>query len=342
MDKGIQRPAVRTIAGRLRFWNALPAIRPALKLASNYFHAWSFIRVKDAPLRARIAFLLRSSRIFFFYREHIELSASNVYANYVVPTGTYDLFPHLSRRYYLSKDLNLRQRVQCLLFHCRYEEVSFDAAYKQQVYSEGGLILWEKIVDGTTFKIRLVLADRYAAEGDLSVSLTVDNERLHSVSFSWVTGELAGGAPAGIFISANQGRWRKDHEYHDKFNTVFPQNSPNFACYAALQGVAQAVGATEMRAVSSRRQVCHEPDDVRNFDNAYESFWETVGGAAQASGDYVLPVPQPMKPLSEVAAKHRKRAANRRATLNEISEGATRAVAAHFHGLPLQRDATLI
>jgi uncharacterized protein VirK/YbjX len=292
--------------------------------------------MNDAPLRARIGFLLRSSRIFFFYRQHIELCSVNVYANYLVPTGSYDVFPHLSRRHYLSKDLDLRQRVQCLLFHCKYEDASFDACYKQQVYFEGGLLLWEKIVDGTTFRIRLVLADRYAAEGDLSVSLTVDDERLHSVSFSWVTGELAGGAPVGIFIAANQGRWRKDHEYHDKFNAAFPQNSPNFACYAALQGVAQAVGASEMRAVSSRRQVCHDPGEIRNFDNAYESFWETVGGRAEASGDYVLPVPQPMKPLSEVAAKHRKRAANRRATLTEINEGAARAVAAHFHGAALR------
>jgi uncharacterized protein VirK/YbjX len=337
MDKGMQRPAVRNIAERLRCRSAQSAIRPALRVLSHYCRVWSFVKDKDVPLRVRIAFLLRSSRFFLFYRDHIRLCGSDVYANYLVPSGTYDLFPHLSRRYYLSKDLGLRERVQCMLFHFRHEEASFNAGYKQQVYSEGGMVLWEKIVDGASFKIRLTLADRYAAEGDLSVSLTVDGERLHSISFSWVTGNLAGGAPVGIFIAANQGRWRKDHEYHDKFNAAFPQNAPNFFCYAALQGLAHAVGAPEMRAVSSRLQVCYVSEDIKHFDNAYESFWETVGGIAEPSGGYILPVPQPVKPLSEVPAKHRKRAANRRAMLNEISEGALRVVAAHFRGVPLQR-----
>jgi hypothetical protein len=60
-----------------------------------------------------------------------------------------------------------------------------------------------------------------------------------------------------------------------------------------------------------------------------------VGGARQPSGGYQLPVPQPAKPLSEVPAKHRKRAANRRALLQDVSDSARHVVAAHFHGMPL-------
>jgi hypothetical protein len=42
-----------------------------------------------------------------------------------------------------------------------------------------------------------------------------------------------------------------------------------------------------------------------------------------------------VKPLAEVAAKHRKRAANRRALLQEVSDSARRVAAAHFLGTPL-------
>jgi uncharacterized protein VirK/YbjX len=307
-----------------------------LNLISNYFRIWKFATMKEASLRIRTIFLLRSSRLFLFYRRHIDLCTSDTYSKYAAPAAEYDLFRHLSRRFYLRKGLNLRQRVQCALHHYRYEDESFGAAYKQRVYRRGGLLLWRKIVDGVKFEIRLILADIYAAEGEISVALTVDNERLHSISFSWVSRLLAGSSSAAIFIAANQGRWRKDHEFHDKFNSAFPQSAPNFACYAALQGLALAVGATEMRAVSSRHQVCYLPDNVRHFENAYDGFWQSVGGVALPSCDYVLPVPQPTKPLSEVPAKHRKRALTRRVMLNEISDAAKRVIAAHFHGTPLQ------
>ncbi|MFL6676152.1 MAG: DUF535 family protein [Massilia sp.] len=283
--------------------------------------------------------ILRSARVLLFLREHAELARLPIYADYVAPAAGEDRFHHLSRRFYLAKNLSLRERVECILAHYRFEEASFSPTYKLKVYRSGGLMLWSKLVGETHCALHLVLADRYAAEGDLSITLTVNGEVLHSIDFSWVCGKFAGSKAAMLpFVSANQGRWRRDHHVHDKFNATFPLSAPNFFCYAAMQGLAQAIGVTEVIGVSSELQVCYSSDDVKHFHNAYEAFWEAVGGVALAPRGYRLPVPQPMKPLSEVAAKHRKRSALRRAALKEISDAAFAVIAAHFQGPAARRN----
>jgi uncharacterized protein VirK/YbjX len=299
-------------------------------LARQYLQVCGFAARLDEPLRVRLAMMLRSARVFLFRGAHRDLLQLGVYGEYVAPAVGGDLFHHLSRRFYLSQAMTPRQRVQAVLDHYRFEDASFDAGYWLQVYREEGLLLWSREVDGALFSIRLALGYRYAAEGDLSVSLLVGRERLHSISFSWV-----GAGPTSLLIAANQGRWRKDHQYLDSFNRAFPQSSPSYVCYAALQGLARAVGACSMRTVPSRQQVCCLQGKADQFAQAYDTFWEAVGGARLGCGGYQLPVPQPVKPLAEVAARHRKRAAARRALLQEVNDSARQVIATHFHGTPL-------
>jgi uncharacterized protein VirK/YbjX len=237
----------------------------------------------------------------------------------------------MSRRFYLARNLGARQRIEFLLTHYGFEEASFIPAFRQQVYRNGGLLLWHAKVRGTDFQARLCLADRYAAEGDLSVFLLVDGERLHGISFSWANAEFATSKTIIVpFITANQGRWRRDEHVQQKFDTAFPQNAPSFACYAAMQGIAQAIGAVEMLAVSSRLQVCYRSGDGRRFSNAYDSFWHAVGGVELAAGGFALPVPRPEKPLAEVPAKHRKRTALKRQLWAEITDSSKAMMAAYF------------
>lgn len=333
MGKGIQSRGLRP-AG----WGFGAPRQPGQRtrtrvLIGHFMHTCAAALGVDEPLRTRLTMILRSARVFLFHRTHRDLLRLPVYADYVLPAAPgYDLFHHLARRYYLSRDLDLRERVAALAAHYRFEESGFDAGYKVQVYRADGLQLWSREVDGVQFSIRLALGYRYAAEGDLSISLLVGRERLHSISFSWTAPDPGTDAPVGLFVAANQGRWRKDHEFLDSFNKAFPQNSPSYVCYAALQGLARTVGASHMWAVSSRRQVCWSPDKAGHFENAYDAFWEAVGGQRQPSDAYRLPVPQPFKPLSEVAAKHRKRTAMRRALLQAVSESTSQVIGAHLRG----------
>mgnify|MGYP003347824063 CR=1 FL=1 len=68
----------------------------------------------------------------------------------------------------------LRARLQALI------EIFdlIDAAYKQAVYASGGLTLWQHQANGSHFLIRLEMASRMNAEGDLTIALVADGKVL--------------------------------------------------------------------------------------------------------------------------------------------------------------------
>lgn len=290
-------------------------------------------RVRYLNMISRIACMARTSRALVFLHAHEELFDLDVFANYVLPRVGDDMFHHISRRYYLAKNLSLRKRVLSVLCHHHFEEHVFDAEYKRKVYASDGLVLWEESIGTVEFQIRLMLADRYAAEGDLCIALMVDGARLHAVSFSWFNEGLGEQNGIGIFVGLNQGRWQKDHDYQDKFHAAFPNNSANFVCYAALQGLARAVGAKKMIGVSGTLQVCFSAKKNRSFDNAYDEFWQSVGGVPDTEYGFTLPIPWPKKDLSTLPSKHRKRAAGRRVLLDAVEAQTFVNVARHFRGV---------
>lgn len=321
-----------------RFWafltQLLPVtvsrIRSTVDVVSSYYLYCCSLWANYSRITSCFSYALRALRFVLFLRRHIELFELEVFAGYVSPLIGTDKFHHLSRRHYLSKNLRVGQRVGYVLEHYRFEQDYFDVSYKRQVYSPSGLCLWKHIADGTEFAIQLALADRYAAEGDLCVRLMVDGERLHAISFSWVRIRRSDGDKTAMYVGLNQGRWQRDQEYMEKFSLFFPHNSPNFACYAALQGVAQAARINELLAVSSEFQVCSSPKKSDTFDHAYDWFWKAVGGVPDRTYGYALPIPWPIRDLRDVASKHRKRAAMRRVLLENICNQTYACIAAHI------------
>lgn len=285
------------------------------------------------PLHSRILALLRMSRVLLFYRKHLELGNLDIFKNYLAPVSANDLFRHLSRRHYLAKNLSWRKRVECAMHHYRFEDGNFGARYKRLVYLAGGLPLWSRQERGTSFTICLLPGIGLDAEGDLSVVLLADGERLHCISFSWVSGKFAGvDAPAVPFVTRNQGRWRRDQDIQHRFDSAFPQNSANLFCFSAMEGIARAIGASCMIGVHAGVQVCYSEKDSRHFANAYDGFWRTVGATESSVHGMIIPVPFPVRPLTDVSAKHRKRALERRRHWAEISGACEAAVMEHIVG----------
>lgn len=280
-----------------------------------------------------LACIARSLRVLLFYREHGRLLALPIYREYLVQVHD-DVFHHLSHRDYLVRGLPLRERVRCVATHYRFEEARFDSAYRQVVYRDGGLVLWRQETDGRLFEIRLALAPRLSAEGDLMLAASVDGNCLHRLSFSWADGALAG-TEAGIvpFIARNQGHRLDAGAACSAFELAFPHNSPSFFCFAALQGIAAALGMAQVVAVKAARQCAYSAAQDRHFANAYDGFWRTLGGIETPQG-YRIALPLALKPLSEMTARHRKRAALRREHWRAIGESARLALLGHLQSVP--------
>jgi len=277
-------------------------------------------------------------RVLLFRRAHVELLAMDVYRNYVTQVHD-DVFHHLSHRNYLAKGLSLRERVRCVQTHYRFETATFDAAYQQAVYRDGGLVVWQHTVDGMRFTIQLELAERLNAEGDLTLTARLDGIRLHRLSFSWVDSGFAGvpaaSRPAVVsaivpFVARNQGHHAEAAEAFKVFERIFPQNSPSFFCFAALQGIAQRLGMEQIVAVKATAQCAYDAARDTRFGNAYDGFWQTLGGVPLAGRGWRILLPLQRKPLGEMSAKHRKRAMQRRAYWHDIGVAAGAAVARHL------------
>lgn len=281
------------------------------------------------PFPSWAACVARSARVMLFRRDHLRLLGLAIYRDYVCPAHD-DVFHHLSHRHYLAKGLRLRERVRCATIHYRFENSAFDADYKHAVYRDGGLVLWRRDADGTCFTIRLQMANRLNAEGDLTLALLCGDACLHRLSFSWVEGRFAGvDAPVLPFVARNQGHRGDAAGPMAAFEAVFPNNSPSFFCIAALHGVACSLGIDRIAAVKSSFQCAWTPADTVRFANAYDGFWQTMGGVDRPGRAWHIALPFALRPLSATPAKHRKRAAMRREHWRAIAESAQLRLSRH-------------
>jgi uncharacterized protein VirK/YbjX len=295
------------------------------------------------PFASWAACIVRSLRVLLFRRAHRELLAMDIYRNYVTQVHD-DVFHHLSHRNYLAKGLSLRQRVRCVLTHYRFEDATFDAAYKHAVYRDGGLVLWQHEADGNKVEVRLVMAQRLNAEGDLTLTLLANGKRVHRLSFSWVDERFAGIGGLGAsgllpFIARNQGHRFDEADAVDAFRRAFPPNSPlvttpGFFCAAALAGIAQALGMDQVVAVKSASHCAYDPSDAKQFAIAYDGFWQALGGTDMPGRAWLIALPFHARPLAEIPSKHRKRAAVRREQWQVIADAAGHALQAHLVQAP--------
>jgi uncharacterized protein VirK/YbjX len=284
----------------------LPSTTERSMIVAHLTRYW-LARRSELRFSSWMVSVLRSARVLRYYRAHAALWGLDVYRNHVMTPPNDDPFHHLSHRGYLMQGLSSRQRVQCVLSHYRFEETTFDAAYKAAVYANGGLTLWEQTVGEHAFLLRLEMASRMNAEGDLTIALVADGKVLHRLSYSWVEGRIVG-VPTPLV----------------PFEACFPNNSPSFFCFAAMQGLAYAVGMDQVVAVKCTAHIAYDPEEIKHFANAYDGFWKILGGVELPGDTWLVALPFYLKPLADMPSKHRKRAAQRRDNWRAI-EASTRA-----------------
>lgn len=264
--------------------------------------------------------IARSLRVLLFYREHQRLCQLDIVRHYVAALPAGDLFHHLSHREYLIRKLPLRRRVDCVLRHYAFEDATFNTAYKYAVYRAGGLTLWRRSAGGSEFSITLSMASRAAATGDLTIRLEVDGACLHHLSFSWIDGSVTGvDSPVVPFVAHNEGTAASAYPALYTFGRAFPNNSPAFFCFSAMQGVAQAVGVTQLVGIKGGAHPACDQATARHFARACDRFWKILGGIELPGPGYLVALPFYLKPLP---ANHRRRAALRRESWAEIGKAA--------------------
>ena len=88
--------------------------------------------------------------------------------------------------------------------------------------------------------------------------------------------------------------------------------------------------ACKLVGVKSACQVGFDPAAGKHFSNAYDGFWKILGGVALPGNGHLIALPFYLKPLAEMPAKHRKRAATRRAHWKAVGDAAGAVIARHL------------
>lgn len=292
----------------------------------------------ELSLKQLCGTMLRAARALPYAREHRRLWSLPVYSDYLATPQRRNRLHHLSQRHYVRKSLSARQRIRWATGHYSFEGAHFDDAYLRAIYQGKGLELWRSVQGDLVFSVRLMRGSTQITEGDLALYLMVGEDKLHTISFSWVSVPAPDGSGDVVvpFIARSQMRWRREPVPLEQFDQAFPQNAVSYFCYAALQGVARVIGAPQVLAVNSMAQCCYDPADTKHFAGAYDGFWQVLGGEPHDLG-YAIPVPFHVKPLEEVSAKHRKRAAMRREHWRAIEASVVQVLAPHFTVEPAVR-----
>lgn len=280
-------------------------------------------RRREYNWKSLAACIARSTRVLAYIPEHKKLLELDVVRNYLADERNKNLFHHLSQRAYLIEGLSVRQRIQCLLAHYQFEDRTFTSAYKRMLYLDSGMTLWKHHANGLNFSITLTVSPRWAPEGELSICCLVEATPLHCLSFNWIDGHMVGLIQAVVpFIGRNQGTSMGARQALAAFNEVFPNNSPSFFCFAAMQGIAGVIGSRRVIGIKGSFNICFDHESANSFANSYDKFWKSLGGVEMPGTGFGISLPFYGKPLSEIAGKHRKRAAMRRSFWESISHSA--------------------
>ncbi len=251
--------------------------------------------------------ILRPLRALAYREAHRKLLALPVYKQFGATMLREDPFHHISHCHYLRQGLTVRQRVQYVYQHYAFESRQWTADYRQAVYGGPGLELWRGDGGEAVVTIRLEAGRRDVPEGDLSIVLSVGNATLHRINFSWLAHTQDGTVTP--FLASSQ----TCPEALFAFERAFPQNSPAFFCFAAVEGVARVVGCTAILAVRSHEQIgARKGCNTAHFKSSYDNFWRALGGWDCGRQGFLVPLPAHEKPLSKLSSSHRRRAQKRR------------------------------
>lgn len=291
-----------------------------------------FLRQARAGGGAANASLMSAAalRALRFPRQHVELFELELFGRYVLAVDDRNPLFHMSHRHYLSASFGWRDRVAAALTHHRFEDRRYRSAYKEAVYRQGGIELWSQRPGETQYELRLRANRELRHEGGLSVVLLADGEVVCEMSYAWVGGAVFGLADVDAvpLVTRNQSL------HHDApaslgFRRDFPQNSPMYFCLAAMHGIVQAHGMAHLAGIRHDLQVAFESRYAEGFRHSYCDLWRAFGSVEAGDVGYLMPVPPRLPDVSTLAAKHRKRAIDRRRRWAEIGARARDAVAPH-------------
>ena len=219
---------------------------------------------------------------------------------------------------YLVRGFTSTECVSCFLHHYRRIYATLPENILRRIV-RGNVTLYETAEGGRRFAVTLGLFEQSGDnEGELSLNLRVDGERIFNLSFTIVPGWVVRSAtPEILLITRIQGR-KGSRRQIKLARKAFHEFFPSKLLLAAVQGIAEALGIGELQAVCAERQRSYKQGCPAIFKNCYDDFFAEVGMVKTAAGFYSSPIPIRGKALESFKRRNRSRARKRRAIRQRI------------------------
>ena len=199
----------------------------------------------------------------------------------------------------LARSFTSAERARAHLHHYSFLQSRFSPSSLCQVLNRE-IRLFEISEQGHAFAIDLAAALEGDYEGELRMNFLADGADIFILSFTFVSGSVVGSsAQDAILISCNQGTQGAQATIGMATRALLGV-CPQALLVSALEGIAEAIGITEIVCVSVANQATDFSEVHSTFAQKYDEFFDSWGATFASPGFYTLPVPFPQKPLQEI------------------------------------------
>jgi uncharacterized protein VirK/YbjX len=187
---------------------------------------------------------------------------------------------------YFAKSISGKSSCDFYYHHHSFLCDALDAtAYETLLHD--GVVLFARQPGEVEYKIVLHASREYQNEGELSLTFQAKTETLYTFSFTIVPGWIVGLPDPSIpLVSRMQGRPGRFGDIRLATREIM-NISPQALLFAALQGIARALGLERIAGVCGANHVGFDVKNAHMFAQAYDDFFASVGAQGPVGGFYV-------------------------------------------------------
>lgn len=291
--------------------------------------AWGHLRAKwtEQGWAGLLSGVVRLGGVLLTWRQHLALlSAIDQPGTRVVRAA----FPRMAYRYtlpYLSTSLNWQARWSAMRTHYTFVNQAFREEFCKWVLDDA-VEVWREESGGHILSVSmqgLCPVTRHR-EGELTLCFKVDGAAIYKLSFSIV-------GLADLSVHGERTHERSIHALYvgrvqgvsgamesiRQATTLLGDVAPQDVLMAVLSGLAAALHIDTVLGVSDGTCVSRDTIAQSGSSFCYGQFWARYGGQVLEGGHHLISLPVAEKPLSEIAAKHRKRTQRKRELKRQVA-----------------------
>jgi uncharacterized protein VirK/YbjX len=243
---------------------------------------------------------------------------------------------------YLAGSFGTEARTRILLHHYQTMKRVAKSGFMMQLL-KAPVSLWQLSEPGFIATMALAIPNHFVREGELSLVLSTNGEKLAELSFTLVRGcEVNMPYETVLMIGQVQGGANL-REAIRLCTGMCHGISPTNLLMSGIQAIAPILDAQSIVGVSDEEQLMRAMGNITNLHFSYDRFWSGYGGLLNASGFYEVPIPFARRSLQEFPARKRSQVKRRRhfkdAVAEAVAANLSALCAASYEGTPDLRTA---